>query len=87
MFKRRENAFGDGVVSKIASTVHVLHDAVRRQRLLVVMIGVLTARIRVMEQAGGWLAPGERALQRGQPECRGERRADRLADDAPGGEI
>ena len=72
VFERREKAFGDRVIPTIAAATHALHDAVRRQHRMLVVTGVLTATIRVMEQAGGRLAPGERALQRGQRECRGE---------------
>src|SRR2546422_416104 len=49
--QRGEEALGDGVVPAVAPPAHAADDPVLRQPPLVVAAGVLTAAIRMMQQA------------------------------------
>src|SRR5712692_1803337 len=58
--QRCEEALGDGVVPAIALPAHAADDPVLRQHPLVVAAGVLTAAIRMMQQARRGAAAGQR---------------------------
>src|SRR5439155_8800267 len=58
--QRGEEALGDGVVPAVAPPAHAADDPVLRQHPLVVAAGVLTAPIRMMQQAPRGTAASQR---------------------------
>src|SRR5262245_59788019 len=59
-----EEALGDRVVPAIAAAAHTADDAVLGENALVGAASVLTAAIRMMQQALGWAPPGQRHAER-----------------------
>ena len=64
-FQGVKETFHWGIVVTIASAAHTTLPLIFGQQGLIIFAGVLTAPVRVMQQAGGRLAHGNRHLQRG----------------------
>jgi len=82
--ERGEEALGDGVVPAITRAAHALHDAACSQGGAVLVAGVGTTAIGVMDEACVDDASLEGAVERGQGKGRVVRVADRPADQRGG---
>jgi hypothetical protein len=86
-FERAEEGLGVSVVVAISGPAHTPLDAGCAQGLDIVIVHVLAAAIRVMQESCGWLPTFQSVAEGGQDETGMQGRAAGPADNAPAPEI